>query len=149
VLTESGVVRSDTTTSFGQYSGTATGVPMTMQLTVVHAGTGAAYACAAVYAWHCDAKGLYSLYSQGATNQNYCRGVQAADSTGALTFKSVFPAAYMGRLAAHPLRGLLVAERRHQSGQSPGHVADRADRGRLQHGCTGTAAPYPEQRAEH
>jgi protocatechuate 3,4-dioxygenase beta subunit len=95
VLDESGVVRSDITKSFGQYSGTATGVPLTINLKVVK--NGAAYSGAAVYLWHCDAQGRYTLYSQGATDQNYCRGVQAADSSGALTFKTVFPACYSGR----------------------------------------------------
>ncbi len=72
-------------------------MPLTTKLTVVKAGTGAPYAGAAVYLWHCDAKGLYSLYSQGATDQNFCRGVQAADANGELTFKTVFPGAYGGR----------------------------------------------------
>src|SRR5207253_720701 len=97
VLDESGIVRSVITKSFGAYSGTATGVPLTINLKVVKAGTGAAYSGAALYLWHCDAQGRYTLYSQGATDQNYCRGVQAADSAGALTFKTVFPAAYQGR----------------------------------------------------
>jgi protocatechuate 3,4-dioxygenase beta subunit len=97
VLRDSSVVRSDITKSFGQYSGTARGVPVTLNLKVMHASSGAPYAGAAVYLWHCDAQGRYSLYSQGATDQNYCRGVQAADATGALTFKTIFPACYAGR----------------------------------------------------
>jgi protocatechuate 3,4-dioxygenase beta subunit len=50
-----------------------------------------------VYLWHCDRAGLYSLYSAGATNQNYLRGVQAADATGKLSFTSIFPGCYAGR----------------------------------------------------
>jgi protocatechuate 3,4-dioxygenase beta subunit len=50
-----------------------------------------------VYLWHCDRAGLYSLYSAGATNQNYLRGVQATDASGKLTFTSIFPACYSGR----------------------------------------------------
>ncbi|MGH9224936.1 MAG: hypothetical protein ACRD2W_14440 [Acidimicrobiales bacterium] len=50
-------------------------------------------------------RGLYSLYSQGATNQNYLRGVQQADSRGVVTFKSMFPGAPLRALPAHPLRG--------------------------------------------
>ena len=49
------------------------------------------------YLWHCDAQGRYSLYSDGATEENYLRGVQAADSSGKVTFTSIFPAAYSGR----------------------------------------------------
>ena len=52
---------------------------------------------AAVYLWHCDRDGRYSLYSQGVTDQNYLRGVQAAGSDGVVTFTSIFPACYSGR----------------------------------------------------
>ena len=98
VLTESGVVRSDITTSFGASSGKAEGVPLAIRLLVQDEGN----ACeplpgAAVYAWHCDREGRYSLYSQGVEDQNYLRGVQAAGDDGIVTFQSIFPAAYSGR----------------------------------------------------
>jgi protocatechuate 3,4-dioxygenase beta subunit len=51
----------------------------------------------AVYIWHCDRPGRYSLYSSGVTNQNYLRGVQAADASGRVTFTSIFPGCYAGR----------------------------------------------------
>src|SRR5690606_5681846 len=38
-----------------------------------------------------------SMYSQGATEENYLRGVQTADASGVIRFRSVFPGAYMGR----------------------------------------------------
>jgi protocatechuate 3,4-dioxygenase beta subunit len=97
VLTESGVVRRDIRTSFGPYSGTASGVDLQIDLTVVEAGSGDPIDGAAVYLWHCDQAGRYSLYTQGATDQNYLRGVQAAGTDGTLSFLSVFPAAYSGR----------------------------------------------------
>ncbi|MCP2297149.1 Protocatechuate 3,4-dioxygenase beta subunit [Nocardia amikacinitolerans] len=98
VLIESGVVRSDITTSFGSYSGVAEGVPMTLKLSLRDlAGNGAAGAGMAVYVWHCDRSGTYSLYSPGVTEQNYLRGVQVADAAGAVTFTSIFPACYSGR----------------------------------------------------
>jgi protocatechuate 3,4-dioxygenase beta subunit len=37
------------------------------------------------------------MYSQGAADQNYLRGVQASDANGEVTFTSIFPAAYSGR----------------------------------------------------
>lgn len=40
MLTESGSVREDITTSVGDYSGTAEGLPLGIDLTVVHAGDG-------------------------------------------------------------------------------------------------------------
>ncbi len=97
VLTESGIVRSDIRPSFGSSSTVATGVPLTVTLKVVDASGGAAQAGAAVYVWHCDQAGRYSLYSQGATNENYLRGVQEADAKGEVTFTTIFPAAYSGR----------------------------------------------------
>jgi protocatechuate 3,4-dioxygenase beta subunit len=97
VLTESGIVRPDLRSSFGSLSGTTSGVPLQLALKVVHAGTGKAYGGAAVYLWHCSADGRYSLYSQGATDQNWLRGVQAADGNGDLAFTTVFPGAYSGR----------------------------------------------------
>jgi protocatechuate 3,4-dioxygenase beta subunit len=97
VLNLSGVVRNDIRSSFAGLSGTAAGVPMTIALTLVNASTCAPLANRAVYLWHCDRAGLYSLYSAGVTNQNYLRGVQETDATGTLTFTSIFPACYAGR----------------------------------------------------
>jgi protocatechuate 3,4-dioxygenase beta subunit len=98
VLTDSGIVRSDITSSFGDYSGTAGGVPLTVEITVLdHSNGNSPYAGAAVYLWHCSREGGYSLYSQGVTDQNFLRGVQEADSNGKLTFTTIFPAAYDGR----------------------------------------------------
>ena len=98
VLTNSGVVRSDITTSFGASSGTAEGVPLTIRLLIQdEANACEPLANAAVYLWHCDREGRYSLYSQGAEDQNYLRGVQAAGADGIVTFTSIFPACYSGR----------------------------------------------------
>lgn len=97
VLTESGIVRSDIRSSFGSASGTAEGVPMTLTLTVQDMADGVPFEGAAVYVWHCDRDGNYSLYSQGITDQNYLRGVQVADADGKVTFTSIFPACYSGR----------------------------------------------------
>jgi protocatechuate 3,4-dioxygenase beta subunit len=98
VLTESGVVRSDIRTSFGEFSGTAEGIPLTIKLAIQDAANSCGpLAGAAVYLWHCDGAGRYSLYSEGATDQNYLRGVQAAADDGVVAFQSIFPACYSGR----------------------------------------------------
>ena len=98
VLTASGIVRSDITRSFGSASGVATGVPLTIKLTVLDTKNGSApLAGAAVYLWHCNIDGKYSLYSQGITNENYLRGVQETAADGSVTFTSIYPAAYSGR----------------------------------------------------
>jgi protocatechuate 3,4-dioxygenase beta subunit len=96
VRTLDGIVRKDIRSSFGDASGTAKGVPLEFSL-VVSDLNGAAVAGAAVYAWHCDRDGNYSLYSNGITDQNYLRGIQETDSTGTATFTSIFPACYSGR----------------------------------------------------
>lgn len=98
VLNQSGIVRSEIRSSFGSYSGTAAGIPLTMNLRVLSVSAGCTpLVGAAVYLWHCDRDGLYSLYSAGATNQNYLRGVQETDSNGDVTFTSIFPGCYSGR----------------------------------------------------
>jgi protocatechuate 3,4-dioxygenase beta subunit len=98
VLEQSGIVRSDIRSSFGDSSGTAEGVPMTLELTVTDlANGGLPFEGVAVYVWHCTREGGYSLYSEGVTDQNYLRGVQVADSDGRVTFTSIFPACYSGR----------------------------------------------------
>jgi len=97
VLGTTGVVRSDIRSSFAGLSGTASGVPLTITLTLVSASTCAPLAGRAIYIWHCDQAGRYSLYSAGATNQNYLRGVQEADASGRVNFTSIFPACYSGR----------------------------------------------------
>ena len=98
VLDDAGIVRSDIRSSFGSSTTTATGVPLTITLTVVDTSAGCApLAGAAVYLWHCDIDGRYSLYSSGVTNENYLRGVQVTDANGQVTFQSIFPACYSGR----------------------------------------------------
>ena len=98
VLEQSGVIRRDIRSSFGGASGTAEGVPMTLEMTVKDlANGGAAFAGVAVYVWHCSREGGYSMYSDGVTEENFLRGVQIADAEGKVSFTSIFPACYSGR----------------------------------------------------
>jgi protocatechuate 3,4-dioxygenase beta subunit len=95
-LTQSGIVRSDITTSFGALSGTAAGVALDLELTLVNVDAGCAPLSGyAIYLWHCDQDGLYSLYT--IANQNYLRGVQETDANGNVSFQTIFPGAYLGR----------------------------------------------------
>jgi protocatechuate 3,4-dioxygenase beta subunit len=96
-LDDSGIVRQDIRSSIGSSTRTADGVPLTINLTVKDLATGSGLVGAAVYVWHCDRDGLYSMYSPGAENENYLRGVQATDDSGTATFTSVFPGCYAGR----------------------------------------------------
>jgi protocatechuate 3,4-dioxygenase beta subunit len=98
-LTLSGIVRSDIRTSVTPGSATAAGILTTLKLQIVNTGASCASAAgAAVYLWHCDRDGNYSMYASGLTNENYLRGVQEADATGTVTFTTVFPGCYAGRM---------------------------------------------------
>jgi hypothetical protein len=55
VLNQTGVVRQDIRSSFAGLSGSATRVPLTIQLTLVSASACTPLANRAVYLWHCDA----------------------------------------------------------------------------------------------
>ena len=99
VLSESGIVRSDLTSSFGSASGVAEGVPVTVNLKVYDLnGTDVTpLAGAAVYLWHCTNDGNYSLYSEAVADENFLRGVQETDADGNVTFTTIFPGCYSGR----------------------------------------------------
>ncbi|PPH03468.1 3,4-dioxygenase subunit beta [Rathayibacter sp. AY1F6] len=97
VLERSGIVRSDLRTSIGG-GATADGVPLALTLTILDAANGdVPFAGAAVYVWHCDAHGDYSMYSRGVEDETYLRGVQVADASGVVSFASIVPACYPGR----------------------------------------------------
>src|SRR5918995_638924 len=80
VLTEDGIVRQDIRPSFGSATGLAEGVTATLNLAILDTTNGCA-----------------PLYSPGATDENYLRGMQETDSAGAVSFTSIFPACYPGR----------------------------------------------------
>nr|MBS1902004.1 intradiol ring-cleavage dioxygenase [Actinomycetota bacterium] len=96
-LTESGIVRQDIRSSIGTGT-TAAGVPLTFSLNILDMASGdAPFAGVAVYAWHCNAAGGYSMYSSGIESETYLRGVQVADADGRVSFTSIFPGCYSGR----------------------------------------------------
>jgi protocatechuate 3,4-dioxygenase beta subunit len=95
--TPSSYVRSDITDG-------RTGYKLTAKITV----TSSASSCAAlggalVDIWHCDAEGNYSEYggtgmqSTNYTSVHFLRGRQTTDSSGLVTFTSIFPGWYSGR----------------------------------------------------
>ncbi|MBB4087519.1 intradiol ring-cleavage dioxygenase [Sphingomonas carotinifaciens] len=96
VLTTSGIVRSDIRSSFISSTAVAGGVLVRITLTVVNVNaTCAPLSGYAVYLWHADRQGRYSLYSAPA--ESYLRGVQVTDANGQVTFTTIFPACYDGR----------------------------------------------------
>ncbi|MDI4632910.1 intradiol ring-cleavage dioxygenase [Pelomonas sp. V22] len=95
----SGILRSDIRTSIAGASGTAGGVPLTITLRLVNTNSSCADLSGyAIYLWHCDREGRYSMYSTGVTAENYLRGVQVTGSSGTVTFTTVFPGCYDGRM---------------------------------------------------
>ena len=95
-LAMDGVIRRDIRTSFAGMQGRAEGVPLELELSIADARGGcSALAGAAVYLWQNDAAGAYSLYNL--PDQNYLRGLQAADSQGLLRFTAIVPGCYGGR----------------------------------------------------
>jgi protocatechuate 3,4-dioxygenase beta subunit len=98
VLDDSGIVRHDIRRSLGGSRTLAAGVPLRVNLTVTDASKDyAALAGLAVYLWHCDRAGRYSMYSSGVENETYLRGIAKTDNEGTAWFKTIFPAAYSGR----------------------------------------------------
>ena len=96
ILSNSAMVRSDIT------EGKA-GVPLTLKLRILDQSTGCApVAGAAVYIWHCDKDGLYSGYSAsnnaGQAGLTYLRGIQVTDASGEVTFTTIYPGWYAGRI---------------------------------------------------
>ena len=97
ILEQSGIVRSDLRSSLDG-GATAAGVPMTLNLTIFDSANGdVPFAGAAVYVWHCDDQGRYSMYSSGIENESYLRGVQVVGDDGVVSFTSIFPGCYDGR----------------------------------------------------
>ena len=96
-LVDSGIVRSDIRSSIGG-TALASGVPIALTLKILDMQkNNAPFESVAVYAWHCDAAGRYSMYSTGVENETYLRGVQVADANGEVKFTSIFPGCYSGR----------------------------------------------------
>ncbi len=77
------------------------GLPLTVRLTLVNTSSAcAALVGAAVEIWQCDADGHYSEYAQpgyNGTGQTFLRGLQVTNSSGQVTFLTVYPGWYSGR----------------------------------------------------
>ena len=134
-LALSGIVRSDIRSSIAGATGMADGVPLVLTLELVNTGASCAdLAGYAVYLWHCDREGRYSMYSSGVTAENYLRGVQETGSDGAARFTTIFPGCYAGRMPHMHFEIYRNANSRKRLEQQAAHLADRLSGGRQQHG---------------
>lgn len=97
ILLDKGIVRQDARASFGEFSGVASGVRLDLKVKI----SNAAYGCsplegAAIYIWHCDAAGKYSIYNLN--TENYLRAVGVSNTDGDVLFTTIYPGCYRGRL---------------------------------------------------
>ncbi len=88
----------------GNITSDRTGVPFTIKITINNRNNNcAALAGAIVDIWHCDKDGAYSEYGGSGmqatnyTSVHFLRGRQVTDSSGLVTFISIFPGWYSGR----------------------------------------------------
>ncbi len=78
------------------------GTPLTLVLQVVRAGACTPMPNVAVDVWHCDALGVYSgfpgqLGGLDTRGQAFLRGSQMTDTSGQVTFTTIYPGWYPGR----------------------------------------------------
>jgi len=96
VLKSSGIVRRDMRTNIGKTAIAAEGQVFDLEITLVDARQACApLAGHAIYLWHCDALGRYSIYDL--PNASYLRAVGVANAVGNATFTTIFPGCYPGR----------------------------------------------------
>lgn len=96
VLDKSGIVRADMRPSLSDGQPKAEGVPLELTLQVVDVSRACApLAGHAVYLWHCDAVGRYSIYDL--PDASYLRAVGVTDQGGNVAFTTIVPGCYRGR----------------------------------------------------
>jgi protocatechuate 3,4-dioxygenase beta subunit len=80
-----------------------TGTPLTVKMKILGLGNCLPMPNLRVNIWHCDKDGLYSGYSQqnnaGQAAFTYLRGYQITDANGEVSFTTIFPGWYGGRIA--------------------------------------------------
>ena len=94
-LTRAGVIREDLRPSFGDLTPVAEGVRLDLELTLLDSAGCTPLAGHALYLWHCDTTGRYSLYD--VPGANWLRGVGLSDAEGTVRFTTIFPGCYDGR----------------------------------------------------
>lgn len=78
------------------------GVPLQLRLKVVGVNNCQPMPNVRVNIWHCNKDGVYSGYNTnnnpGDANSTFLRGYQITDANGEVTFKTIFPGWYTGRI---------------------------------------------------
>lgn len=95
VLSNSAYVR-------GQINEDKPGVPLTLKFKLVDINNSCKpFPYASFYVWHCDKDGIYSGYSQPGNDtrgETFCRGIQDVNVNGEVTFHTIYPGWYAGRI---------------------------------------------------
>lgn len=96
VLENGGVVRRDLRSDLGQTGEPVPGERLELTLRLENVND----SCKplegyAVYLWHCDAEGNYSIYN--VEDRSFLRGVGVSDRQGQIAFTTVVPGCYRGR----------------------------------------------------
>jgi len=96
VLRDSGIVRRDMRGNLQAAGAAADGVELKLTVTMVGVGKSCVpLAGHAIYLWHCDAAGKYSIYDL--PNASYLRAVGVSDAQGKAEFVTIIPGCYQGR----------------------------------------------------
>lgn len=75
-----------------------TGIPLNVKLNLVNINNSCQPVTNAyIYIWHCDKDGEYSGYNQQ-LGKTFLRGIWSVDSTGSVTFQTIYPGWYTGRI---------------------------------------------------
>lgn len=96
ILEASGVERHDLRGNLAGGGPPAQGVQLDVEIRLVNVDA----ACQpmeglALYLWHCDGQGRYSLYDL--PEADYLRGLQVSDADGVVRFRTIFPGCYPSR----------------------------------------------------
>ena len=94
-LLQEGILRTDIRSSFGDYESSVDGVPLELELTLQNADGCSPLEGYAVYIWHCDGEGKYSLYDY--PEANWLRGLAISDANGKVKFTTIVPGCYPSR----------------------------------------------------
>ena len=123
VLKSSGIVRRDMRTDIGKTAATAEGQAFDLEITLVNVGQACApLAGHAIYLWHCDALGRYSIYDL--PNASYLRAVGVTELGGQCGLHDDFSRLLSGALSAHPFRSLTWALNKRRVTKSSAHLAN-------------------------
>lgn len=93
----------ENTTFFRQdIRGDREGVPLQLKMRIIGEDSCAPMPNVRVNVWHCDKDGIYSGYDNamnpGSTSTNWLRGYQMTDANGEVSFMTIFPGWYSGRI---------------------------------------------------